>query len=110
VLGKMNLRLNRNTILLTTILFFAASLALAVHHDDYPLQTVTCSICKVKNSSSGTPHKAPLDSILPIVFVPATIAEGMRENRILVPETDQLSHSKNLSFTFINKAPPSFHS
>ncbi len=48
----MRMDMRKHLVIISAVLFFFVSLALALHHDDAPFQTVTCSICKVKNSSS----------------------------------------------------------
>jgi hypothetical protein len=98
--------MRKHLVIISAVLFFIVSLALALHHDDAPFQTVTCSICKVKNSSSATPHKIKTDSTSAMTHLSSFISNTDLALSGRVPET-YIFHPSSLDFSaFSNKAPP----
>ncbi len=103
---NMRIDMRRHLVIISAVLFFFVSLALALHHDDAPFQTVTCSICKVKNSSSATPHKIKSDTTSAIIHLSSFISNANPALSGRVLEAD-VFHTSSLDFSaFSNKAPP----
>jgi hypothetical protein len=102
----MRTYIGRNLNIIAAALFFFTSLALAVHHDDLPFQSVSCSICKVKGSASGTPQKIKTDSSISVTVNSSLIAEACLVYSGKVPEAVVFHPSSNSFFAFANKAPP----
>ena len=102
----MNNVVNRISTVIILVLFCAASLALAVHHDDYFFQTVNCSICKIKNANSGTPQKLNTDCNH-LAVINLSLLNEFRENSISLTEANKTYPVKKLFSSFANKAPPS---
>jgi len=103
---NMRIDMRRHLVIISAVLFFFVSLALALHHDDAPFQTVTCAICKVKNSSSATPHKIKTDSASALTHLSSFISNTDLALSGRVPEAD-IFHPSSLDFSaFSNKAPP----
>jgi hypothetical protein len=102
----MRIDMRKHLVIIAAVLFFFVSLALALHHDDAPFQTVNCSICKVKNSSSATPHKIKTETTVAIIHLSSLIPATDLTLSGRVPKADFI-HSSSLDFsTFSNKAPP----
>jgi hypothetical protein len=102
----MRIDMRKHLVIISAVLFFFVSLALALHHDDAPFQTVTCSICKVKNSSSGTPHKIKTDSTSALTHLSSLISNTDLAPSGRVPVAEGF-HTSSLDFSaFSNKAPP----
>jgi hypothetical protein len=98
--------MRKHLVIISAVLFFIVSLALAMHHDDAPFQTVTCTICKVKNSSSATPHQIKTDCASALTHLSCFISKTDLALSGRVPETDYF-HSPSRDFSvFSNKAPP----
>lgn len=98
--------MRKHLVIISAVLFFIVSLALALHHDDAPFQTVTCSICKVKNSSSASPHKIKTDSTSALTHFSSFISNADLALSERVPEA-YIFHPSSLDFSaFSNKAPP----
>jgi hypothetical protein len=105
--GYMRAFFRRNLIFVTTILFFFASLALAIHYHDIPVQTIPCSICKVKSSVSGTPYKIKTDcSLFSITSSPSLVADVYLAFSGLVPEAVVFPLPALYFLPDTNKAPP----
>jgi hypothetical protein len=99
--------LRRNIItIFVAALFFCTSLALAVHHDDLPFQSVSCSICKVKGSASGTPNKIKTGSTLSIACNASLVTEACLVFSGRVTETVIFPPSSLDFSAYTNKAPP----
>jgi hypothetical protein len=98
--------MRKHLVIISAVLFFIVSLALALHHEDAPFQTVTCSICKVKNSSSATPHKIKTDSTSALTHLSSLLSNTDLALSGRVPEA-YIFHPSSLDFSaFSNKAPP----
>jgi hypothetical protein len=103
----MRAHLRRNIItIFVAALFFCASLALAVHHDDFPFQSVSCSICKVKGSASGTPSKIKADSTLSFACHASLVTEACLVFSGRVTEAVIFPPSSLDFSAYTNKAPP----
>lgn len=103
---QMRTCIGRNLNIIAAALFFFASLALAIHHDDLPFQSVSCSICKVKGSASGTPQKIRTDSSFSVTVNHPLVALECLVYLGKVPEAVVFHASSNSFFAFTNKAPP----
>jgi hypothetical protein len=106
ILKNMRIDMRRHLIIISAVLFFFVSLALALHHDDAPFQTVTCSICKVKNSSSAAPHKIKTGSTSVLTHLSSFISNTDLALSGRVPEVDIFHPSSHDFSAFSNKAPP----
>lgn len=102
----MRMDMRKHLVIISAVLLFFVPLALALHHDDAPFQTVTCSICKVKNSSSATPHKIKTDSTAALTHLSSFISNTDLALSGRVPEADAFPLSSLDFSAFSNKAPP----
>jgi hypothetical protein len=98
--------IGRNLNIIAAALFIFTSLALAIHHDDLPFQSVSCSICKVKGSATGTPQNIKTDSSFSVTINPSLVAETCLVYSGMVLEAVVFHPSSNTFFAFTNKAPP----
>jgi hypothetical protein len=102
----MRTYIGRNLIIIAAALFFFSSLALAIHHDDLPFQSVSCSICKVKSSASGTPHKIKTDSTLSIACTASPVMDACLVFSGRIAEAVVFPPSSLDFSAYTNKAPP----
>ncbi|MCX5852899.1 MAG: hypothetical protein NT072_12755 [Deltaproteobacteria bacterium] len=96
----------RNLNIIVAALFFFTSLGLAIHHDDLPFQSISCSTCKVKGAATGTPQKIKTDFSFSVTVNPSLVAEACLVYSGRVPEAVVFHSSSNYFFAFNNKAPP----
>jgi hypothetical protein len=102
----MRTYIGRNLNIIAAVLFFFTSLAFAIHHDDLPFQSVSCSICKVKGSASGTPNKIKTDSTLSLACNASLVANASLVFSVHVTEAVILPPSSLDFSSYTNKAPP----
>lgn len=98
--------IGRKLLITIAALFFFASLALALHHDDRPFQAVSCSICKIKCSTAGTPQKVKADAVLFATVIPSLVPEACLVYAGRVPESVVSPLPSKPFFAYTNKAPP----
>lgn len=106
IVENMRIDMRKHQVIIAAVLFCFVSLALALHHDDAPFQTVTGTICKVQNASSAAPHKIRTDSTSAQDNLPTFLSNTVIARSGWVPEADSF-HPSLLHFSaFSNKAPP----
>ena len=102
----MRTYIGRNLNIIAAALFIFTSLALAIHHDDIPFQSVSYSICKVRSSASGTPQKIKTDPSFSVTVNHCLVALECLIYLGKVPEAVVFHASSSSFYAFANKAPP----
>lgn len=88
-----------------TALFLFGSTSLPFHHHDFPLQLVSCAICKAKTSTSSAQSKPNMDCGLNEISEPSQMTLQLVCYGLIALLSISSTHSVRL-FTFSNRAPP----
>lgn len=85
--------------------FFFGSTALPFHHHDFPLQLVSCAICKAKTSTSYAQSKPNIDWGFTDLPEPSPVTLHLVCYGLVALLSLSSIHSIRF-FTFSNRAPP----
>lgn len=103
---NMRTRIGQNLSIFVAALFLLASLALALHHEDRPFETVSCSICEVQGATAGTHQKVKAESDLSATVNPLPAPEACIVYVGWLPEPVATPLPSEPFFAYTNKAPP----
>jgi hypothetical protein len=96
----------KKIIFLSLFGFFLAVMAVSLHHHDKSFSLLTCSICKVKTSLSGTFSKIKVDSapaVASLYLLLITICLCLSG---ILPDKQTVFIDSQMAVTYPNKAPP----
>jgi hypothetical protein len=96
----------KRLVLLSVAGFFLAILAVAYHHHDNAFLLPSCSICKVKTTTSGTTSKNKIDSAPAVTVVSLDLAAVFPLLDTVVRENTTIFISSQVGCIYPNKAPP----
>jgi hypothetical protein len=96
----------KRIILLSVAGFFLAIMAVAYHHHDNAFFLRSCSICKVKTTTSGTTSKSKIDSAPAVTIGYLDLATVFPLLDTVVNEKTTNFISSQIGYIYPNKAPP----
>ena len=86
-------------------LFLFGSTSLPFHHHNFPLQLVSCAICKAKTSTASAQPKPNIDWDFTNLSEPSQMTLHLVCYGLIALLSISSTHSARL-FTFSNRAPP----
>jgi len=96
----------KNVIFLSLFGFLLTVLAISLHHHDKSFSLLTCSICKVKTSLSGTFSKIKVDSAPAVASIPLLSIMIFLCLSGILPDRKTVFIDSQIAFTYPNKVPP----
>ena len=96
----------KKVIFLSLLGFFLAVVVYSLHHHDNSFSLPTCSICKAKNSISGTFSKIKVDASPPVANLHLMTSTIFLYLSGILPDKKTVFIDSQIAVTYPNKAPP----